>query len=242
VPPRALETYVDCLWVHRLGDGDETYDQPVFPDGRVDVVAVGDRVVLAGPASRSTTLHLAPGTLTVGVRFRSGAAPALVGTSAADLRDRDLALDDVWGRAGATLAIRIAEALGWQARLRAMAEGLSERLARAGPPDPVGTGIATLLAARSGLPLAGLAEDVGLSERQLRRRVEESVGYPPRLLARVLRFQRFLVAARAAGPERNLSRLAADTGYADQAHLTRECVRLAGLPPTALAVERRPAA
>jgi AraC-like DNA-binding protein len=234
VPPRALATYVECLWVHRLGDGDETYHQPVFPDGRVDVVAVGDRVMLAGPASRSTTLHLAPGTLTVGVRFRSGAAPALVGTSAADLRDRDMALDDVWGRAGATLATRIAEAPGWQARLRAMAEGLSDRLANARAPDPVGTGIATLLAAQSGQPLAGLADDVGLSERQLRRRVEESVGYPPRLLSRVLRFQRFLVAARAAGPERNLARLAADTGYADQAHLTRESRELGGLPPGAL--------
>jgi hypothetical protein len=50
----------------------------------------------------------------------------------------------------------------------------------------------------------------------------------------VLRFQRFLVAARAAGPGRNLSRLAADTGYADQAHLTRESRELGGLPPAAL--------
>jgi AraC-like DNA-binding protein len=50
----------------------------------------------------------------------------------------------------------------------------------------------------------------------------------------VLRFQRFLHAARAAGPERSLARLAADTGYADQAHLTRESRDLAGLPPGAL--------
>jgi AraC-like DNA-binding protein len=40
----------------------------------------------------------------------------------------------------------------------------------------------------------------------------------------------------------DLARLAADTGYADQAHLTHECVRLAGLPPAALTAERRPAA
>jgi AraC-like DNA-binding protein len=42
------------------------------------------------------------------------------------------------------------------------------------------------------------------------------------------------------GPD--LAWLAAETGYADQAHLTRECVRLAGLPPAALAAQRRPSA
>ncbi|HYJ71035.1 MAG TPA: helix-turn-helix domain-containing protein [Actinomycetota bacterium] len=234
VPPRALAPYVECLWLHRLGDGGGPYHQPVFPDGRADVVAVGDEVRLAGPATRSTTLRLAPGTRTVGVRFRSGAAPALVGASAVDLRDRDVALDDVWGRAGAELAARVAEAPDWQARLRVMVDGLTARLTEAREPDPVGTGIAALLAEGPGRPIVGLADDVGLSERQLRRRVEEAVGYPPRLLARILRFQRFLHAARAAGPGRNLARLAADAGYADQAHLTRESRELGGLPPGAL--------
>jgi AraC-like DNA-binding protein len=37
----------------------------------------------------------------------------------------------------------------------------------------------------------------------------------------------------------DLARLATETGYADQAHLTRESTRLAGLPPTALAWARR---
>ena len=78
------------------------------------------------------------------------------------------------------------------------------------------------------------SKDVGLSERQLRRRIEDAVGYPPRMLARVLRFQRFLRAARAAGRARHLAVLAADAGYADQAHLTRESRALSGLPPAAL--------
>jgi AraC-like DNA-binding protein len=36
----------------------------------------------------------------------------------------------------------------------------------------------------------------------------------------------------------DLARIAHDVGYADQAHLTRECGELAGLPPTALARAR----
>lgn len=231
-PPPALDRYVECLWVQRVGE--QPYVQPVLPDGRIDVVAVGDEVVLAGPATRTDTLRLAPDTLTVGVRFRPGAAPALVGVSAAELRDRNLPLDDLWDRAGADMADQTAEASGWQARLGVLVDGLVARSGQARELDPVGVGIAPLLSERPGRPLAELAEDVGLGERQLRRRVIDAVGYPPRVLARILRFQRFLREARASGPERSLARLAAETGYSDQAHLTRESRELAGLPPAAL--------
>jgi AraC-like DNA-binding protein len=52
-----------------------------------------------------------------------------------------------------------------------------------------------------------------------------------------LRFQRFVSQAPAvASGEIDLARLAADLGYADQSHLTRECVRLSGMTPRRLAV------
>ena len=50
---------------------------------------------------------------------------------------------------------------------------------------------------------------------------------------RVQRFQHFLALAEQQ-PGAALSRLAAEAGYADQAHLTRECGRLSGLAPAAL--------
>jgi len=233
-PPAALSDHVECLWVHSIGAGDTGIEQPVLPDGCIDVVAIADRVVLSGPATGTTTLRLAPGALTVGVRFRIGAGVTVVGCSARELRDREIPLDQLWGRAGGELAARAMGPSRWQDQLQVMVQGLMERVRQAPVADPVGVGIAAMLAARRGRPLAQVADEVGLSERQLRRRVEESVGYSPRLLARVLRFQRFLRAARAAGQGRSLATLAVDVGYADQAHLTRECGELAGLPPAAL--------
>jgi AraC-like DNA-binding protein len=79
----------------------------------------------------------------------------------------------------------------------------------------------------------GLA--LGLSERQLRRRFVDAVGYGPKTLARILRFQRFLALA---GSGEDLARLALAAGYADQAHLTRETRRLAGRTPLELANAR----
>jgi AraC-like DNA-binding protein len=77
-----------------------------------------------------------------------------------------------------------------------------------------------------------IGEELVLSERQLRRRFLASVGYGPKTLHRVLRFRRFLALAPAlAAREETLAACAAELGYADQAHLARDCRELAGLPP-----------
>jgi AraC-like DNA-binding protein len=236
-PPAALAPYVRCLWVHEVGPGDGTYHQPVLPDGCLDVVAFDDGApaVVAGPDTGPVTLDLVPGAVTVGVRFRSGAAPPLLGTDAPELRDIDVPLDEIWGQVGRELIDRAAEAPDASARLAVLVDGLTARARDATPVDPAATGVAEVIATQPGVALPALADRAGMSERQLRRRVEAAVGYPPRTLARVLRFQRFLDAWRSAPPgQRELATLAVLTGYADQAHLTRESRRLAGLPPKAL--------
>ena len=84
-----------------------------------------------------------------------------------------------------------------------------------------------------------VAERVGLSERQFRRRAHAAIGYGPKTLQRILRFQRFVRLIDAASEPTDLATFAAETGYADQPHLTRECAALSGLTPTALAKVRR---
>jgi transcriptional regulator GlxA family with amidase domain len=73
------------------------------------------------------------------------------------------------------------------------------------------------------------AASTGFSSRQLQRRFTAAVGYGPKRLHRVLRLQRLLVAAAPGG--RSLAALAADAGYLDQAHMTREVTDLAGTGP-----------
>ena len=93
------------------------------------------------------------------------------------------------------------------------------------PADPaVAAAVARL--ADPGARVEALAGELGLSERQLRRRFQAAAGYGPKTLQRVLRFRRFL-----AGPRDDLARAALEAGYADQPHLTREVARLAGTTP-----------
>jgi AraC-like DNA-binding protein len=99
-------------------------------------------------------------------------------------------------------------------------------------------GAAALLLPGRREDVASLSSDLYVSERTLRRRVQDAIGLPPKVVHRMLRFQGFLALAH--GREDDpaaLAMLAAEAGYADQSHLTRECLRLAGLSPRALMQE-----
>ncbi|WP_307793444.1 helix-turn-helix domain-containing protein [Amycolatopsis sp. MtRt-6] len=89
-----------------------------------------------------------------------------------------------------------------------------------------GSGPVDLVAARVEDP----ALPGAVSERRLRRRFVQAVGYGPATYLRVSRFQRAVALAPRAP---NLAALAAAAGYADQAHLSRDCRALTGLTPRA---------
>jgi AraC-like DNA-binding protein len=106
---------------------------------------------------------------------------------------------------------------------------------------PGGVAVAVLERDPAAARVGRLGPAVGLGERQLRRRFHAGVGYGPKTLARILRFQRLLALLRddhPGGP--SLAEAAIGAGYADQAHMTAECTRLSGRSPAAL-VAGRPA-
>jgi hypothetical protein len=133
VPPR-LAPWVRCLWELTVqGDGPGW----IVPDGFMDLVASGPEVTLAGPDTRPWPVRRRAGVVAVGVRFHPGAAPALLGPPASELRDLRVTPDALWGRAGRELAERVGEAPSPAARLEAMVAGLGARLDGAAPPDPL---------------------------------------------------------------------------------------------------------
>jgi AraC-like DNA-binding protein len=107
------------------------------------------------------------------------------------------------------------------------------RLGAAGGPDPVAGLVARRMAA--GRPVAAVAVETGLGERQLHRRSRLLFGYGPKTLARILRLRRALALAYAGLPA---AEVAARAGYADQPHLSREVRALAGVPLGALTARR----
>ncbi|MDX6682420.1 MAG: hypothetical protein QOG94_2459 [Solirubrobacteraceae bacterium] len=224
-PPPALAPWVQCTW-QRSGDGGPPVR--VVPDGCIDIVwTEGAGTQLVGPNTRAFLVPLAAGTRVAGVRLHPGAAPSLLGIDAAAVRDERVAIDGLWGDDG----LRLAEALdAHDDRERVLVSALAARARRAAAPD------ALVRAAVGRLEgphpdVGALAFELGVSERQLRRRFERAVGYGPKRLARVLRLARALDGARTGTA---LALVAAEAGYADQAHFAHDCRDLAGVAPSAL--------
>jgi AraC-like DNA-binding protein len=228
-PRRAPADVVACVW-ERTAQPGTAGDRAaaVLPDGCVDLVWNGERLLVAGPDTRPAPTPRRPGQAFAGLRFPPGLAGPALGLPASELRDLRVELADLWGGAAAPLADRLAAADG-AARLRLLEDAVLARLPRMRRPDPLVLAAARALG-RPGTRVGSLARVLGASDRQLRRRFAEDVGYGPKVLDRVLRFQRFL-GRRAAADGDGLARLAAELGFADQAHLTRECRALAGLTP-----------
>jgi len=222
--------HVACVWVRDPEPAPRVHR--VVPDACADVVWVqGARLSIAGPATGPVLSEVPAGAAAMGVRFRVGAAGSALGVAASELLDATVDLEDVWGLAGLHLAEQLDDAKTPGDAVAILAAAVAKRL----PPPSALDGVvraAALRAAAPREPVEALGAGLGVGERQLRRRFADAVGYGPKTLQRVLRFQRFLALAEAG--EDDLAALAFAAGYADQAHLTRECRRLAGLPPAAL--------
>src|SRR4051812_20797627 len=253
--------HVACLWAR--DPEPRASARRILPDACVDVVWVqGDRLVVAGPATGPALAALPAGAAAAGVRFRGGApgravggparglrgpdggpaggwgavgaAGSAVGVPARELRDLNVDLAEVWGpRAAGRLAARLDAAATPAAAVAALVAAVVGRLPPADELDPL-VRAAALRAAAPRTAVERLASRLGLGGRPLRRRFDDAVGYGPKTLQRVLRFQRFLALAAQPGAAADLAQLAFAAGYADQAHLTRECRRLSGLTPAAL--------
>jgi AraC-like DNA-binding protein len=220
---------VSCTWEQRV---DAPLQQRVVPDTCVDLLWSGDRLSIAGPDTRARLVWLTPETDIVGVRLRPGVAGAVFGLPASELCDEAPDAEDVLGRVGTeALLAELHAGDDPHAILRRAIELRAERA-----PDPlVRAAIAAL--DRPDARVAVVADALGVSARQLQRRVAAAVGYGPKILARVLRFRR-LQALASSDPD--LVELALDAGYADQAHMTAEVTRLAGLSPVRFLKDRTP--
>ncbi len=203
----------------------------LLPSGRADMVwGAGLGVYVAGPQTRYTLAMDLPRMLVFGARFRPGAAPYLLRTSAKELVDSTVRLDAIDPRLARRLDDRLGDAGDATSALTVFGAELERRVRSTDPPSPAVREAVRMLDGSA--TVAETAARTFVSERALQRRFAQDVGYGPKVLQRVLRFQRFM--RELATPQIGLARAGALAGYADQSHLTRETRRLAGLSPSQL--------
>jgi AraC-like DNA-binding protein len=234
-PLRELTGVVRTVWMQRTGS--EAYVQRHLPTGGVELhFPIGGRPRLLGPLTGPQLEVIPAHTTVVGVRFRPG-SPPLLPTVLNDLVDQGVGLDELWGSPVDQLVEEMALAGTSERALMIVQAYLLREFRTAGRVDRlVGEAVQVLMPWHP-VDVATVATHLGLSASQLRRRCLHAVGVSPKVLQRTLRFQGFLALAQAGATPTGrrgadgMAGLAVDAGYADQAHLNRECLRLTGLTP-----------
>lgn len=251
-PSPPLDRHVACLWwSHR--DHHQPHGEHLLPTGTVQlIIALHDTPFVCRPRLTASTASAPivwsrsivhgpqrfyyrsdpkpPGTV-VGVAFKPGGAAAILDLPAAELTDRHVTLEELWGLHGRALQEHLCDTHTPSAALEILEHALRERLTGRESMRPllIHPAVAHALASPE-LRIADLRNASGYSARHFIALFNAAVGLPPKYYSRLQRFG--TVVRRLAASPTDLAAVAAETGYADQAHMTREFRDLAGITPT----------
>jgi AraC-like DNA-binding protein len=244
-PPAELRELVHRIWLLRdaAAPGRAPF-QRVMPDGRAELIfnladpfecRAGDGIrtqplaLLVGPNLQSMDIRPTGAVDLVGVRFRPEALSVWLRVGGEELLDRSCALGELPAPLDRTLAEELAEARSSGSRLAILRRHLAHASSRVTFDRRIGAAVDLALADARARPVA-IAEAVGMSYRQLSRLFQERLGFGPKPLVRLGRFQRALRALEGPG-HRSVASVAARAGYFDQAHLARDFRLFAGIAP-----------
>ncbi|MCU1377437.1 MAG: Helix-turn-helix, AraC domain protein [Acidimicrobiales bacterium] len=211
-PSPEVARFVAWYWVVSW-DLQEPHEQPVFSHPVVNVVLGDGPPTAYGPPTCIGSRVLEGRGRALGVLFRpAGFRPLLDGPMTA-MVDQAVPFD-----ADVAAEVEAVDAL------------LAVRLPAERQPSEATTVIAERIAADPGVVrVAALAAELGISERQLQRRFADHVGLSPKAIVR--RYRLYEAAERARAGEVDWAALAAELGYSDQSHLTRDFTAALGTPP-----------
>jgi AraC-like DNA-binding protein len=148
-----------------------------------------------------------------------------------ELSNMALGLDELYGDHSTRVVESLAEAGDWDRRFDMLDAWISMRIGSARPTRPEIQQAWRVMQQTPGrLEIGWLAKDVGWSHKHLIAQCRDQLGAAPKLLARVLRFQRAIERMGGCAPPPWIE-LALDCGYFDQSHMIREFQELAGCTP-----------
>jgi AraC-like DNA-binding protein len=189
-------------------------------------------ICVVGPVTRALILTTGRSVRAVGAGFTSTLTAEILGTPASELVDCIVPLEDLWGRDEVERLAGWLSPLQTSARVAALRDVLVDRIGRVQYPDKTGR-LAALVIARHGgrVSIDHLASRHGLTRQQFARRFSAAAGLPPKLFARITRFQA-LVRALLSTDVSHWASVSPAVGFYDQAHMINEFREFAGSPPT----------
>jgi AraC-like DNA-binding protein len=189
-------------------------DQPSFAAG----LFPGPVLIESGGRAECIQIDF---TLLGAYRFYGGAVSGLTAQM--------VSIEDVLGREGRHFSERVAESPSCQRRFEIVEDFIFHRAVH--EPSPEIASVLDILEKSAGSArIHNIATGIGWSRKHLSRRFANEIGLAPKTLALMLRFHRACTLARTGVG--GWAGVAAEAGYADQAHLARDFRVFAGETPT----------
>jgi len=230
-PPEAAE-FVRWFWIPEwdIAPG-RTSRQYIVSYPASNLVVQPEQVTLSGPTTRVSHRDLAGRGWAVGALLRPAAVPTLA-PDPGRLRDREVvfAAPDLHAAVVAAMAYEDADQRHATA-VAAFTAWLTRNLPAPTDRDRLANRMAELIEADSAVQsVTDAAGRLGVSPRTLQRLALQYVGLSPAEMIRRRRLQEAAQRVRL-DPTANLAEIAAELGYADQAHLTNEFRHRLGFTP-----------
>ena len=232
-PCAGLAWSVDRYW-HVRWSLSAPFEQRIVSHPAVHVTFEPDGAFVNGVVTGEWSRRLEGDGQVLGVKFRPAGFRPFLGRSVASITDQVLPLADVFGAVGAELATRAAPIIqgGTVDELVPLVEAWLGSLAVDGRErSEAVSGIVEESMADPRLGrVADLAARLGLTTRRLQRLFADHVGAPPKWVLDRARIHEVGERVRR-DPELRWAELAAELGFADQAHLTRRFTETVGTSP-----------
>ena len=249
-PAEALAPFVEVLWWSENCEPSHPRERALPTGAMTLVINLGDdpirifrdeedqagfsfrRSVVWGPQTRYAVRDSTRKGAVVGVQFRPGMAGAVLGIAASELTDNFASLEDLWGPRAETLSDRLLEAATPSEKIAA-AQQILTPVHRPLLPHPAVAYALRELAKPEAPVIADVRSRAGYGAKRFIELFRAATGMTPKRYSRLRRFQNVLEQARRSGEKPDWARIAAEGGYTDQAHLTREFKTFSGITPGA---------
>ena len=186
---------------------------------------------VVGPQLKGVTFDFGPYFRSVVVLFQAGALYRLTGIPGAEIVDKTLPAEFVFGSSLRVLEQQLKALHDPEAMGRYIANYLLQRLVQVKENLPFDHAINLLVRSFGNLAIARVADYACLSLRQLERKCIERLGMGPKLFARLVRFSK-AYQLKESNPTSSWTHIAYDLGYHDQMHLIRDFKTFAGFAPS----------
>ena len=250
-PRPPLSRFVECFWTL---EGEEQSPQPerILPDGCIELIlnfgakfsqhcddkrSLQPRNFLVGQMTGPILISPTGPVELVGIRFHPGGTLPFLRLPLEQVTDEVVELGSLSRKLERELLDAVSESSSLTQKIAAVEVFLTRCVANL-EHSRVMMLAAKIVETAGAVSVDQLANDAGISSRQLERRFLREVGVGPKLLGRIIRFQQVFRAVEQCNAA--WSTIALECGYYDQAHLIRDFNQFAQQTPAVLFSHQSP--